>query len=772
MTRSRLSPPGQSLPLRILIALGRACASLRLAVVVITVYAVVLAWATVVESIYGYQSNAVHYGIYQTWWFEGLNLVLGLNVLFAVLVRFPWDKYLASLLHRWPGWLILGSFGAILWFAGHGLLADRLGGYGSWWWSRFGSWWAPCVIVLAALNVAYATVLHARWKRHQTGFLITHAGILVLLVGCWSTLRGGIDARLPVFEGESAWRALEDSQSLELTVYPSDVPTASAPPPDPGGREEPDHGLGPESTFRTIRVPFVAGPFNWDDYEQKCWFPWALARRDRGLVYHRDGIKLEVLDYYSDSREIPVPRLRLRTYSGLGPAGLAEDAGESVELVVKAARDPRGPHRRELGGGHRIVFWLARSDAEADAFLDSRPEGPLGGQGQIVLHTSGRKFHFDVDRLRRGSPQPLGETGWKVELVNVVPQLLGVQLQLLRNNQPPRRMILLADFPELSQHDHEAGIYGTYWFDPDAQRAEEVDRAYSPRVLGNARQPRIDVLQSPDGQLYHRAWKPPDVEEIGRLPTDGTRAVAFDGGEHKLAVEVEEFLPSRKPGTRMLPREFEPGKDPAYKRPQARIRLSVDGNREEFWLARLPYGVSGSPELGSRYRRVVEGSGRRAAVAMPGGEIDIGFRVYLQQFNRKLDPGSDKVSHYSSLVDFLDRHDETNRLKEDVLITLNAPVNFADPSSGRSYRLYQSSFSGPYRPGDPQFRRVVGGSQMRDRLFQSVLAVNYDPGRGVKYVGSLMICAGILTTFSMRSGFPGKKGRADEVGVAADGSAA
>ena len=119
--------------------------------------------------------------------------------------------------------------------------------------------------------------------------------------------------------------------------------------------------------------------------------------------------------------------------------------------------------------------------------------------------------------------------------------------------------------------------------------------------------------------------------------------------------------------------------------------------------------------------------------------LDLGFQVYLHQFRRKLDPGTGMPSHYSSRVDFLDLGDPPKKLQENVLITLNAPVDFADPRTGRTYRLFQSSFEGPWLPGDPEFDQLAGSDHSRDQLYLSQFSVNYDPGRGLKYAGCLMI---------------------------------
>jgi hypothetical protein len=177
------------------------------------------------------------------------------------------------------------------------------------------------------------------------------------------------------------------------------------------------------------------------------------------------------------------------------------------------------------------------------------------------------------------------------------------------------------------------------------------------------------------------------------------------------------------------------------------VRLSVNGKSEEFWLARLLADPGDAP-LGEE-QRVVEHEGRRVSITLVPDQVDLGFRVRLDKFNRKLDPGTGQASHYSSTVDLLDRHDD-KVLRRDVLITLNEPVNFSDPVTGRSFRLYQASFSGPFKPGDPAFESVAGTTP-REQIFASVLSANYDPGRGLKYAGSLLIVFGVFLIFYLRT---------------------
>jgi hypothetical protein len=134
----------------------------------------------------------------------------------------------------------------------------------------------------------------------------------------------------------------------------------------------------------------------------------------------------------------------------------------------------------------------------------------------------------------------------------------------------------------------------------------------------------------------------------------------------------------------------------------------------------------------------------------------------LHKFERKLDPGTSQASHYSSTVSRLPAEgaasgfERRTLLDDKVLITLNEPVNFSDPDTGRSYRIYQEAFRGPWKPGDAEFEsllRMSAREDLPDQLFLSWLTVNYDPGRGLKYFGCLMIVAGIATMFYMRAYF-------------------
>jgi hypothetical protein len=607
----------------------------------------------------------------------------------------------------------------------------------------YGTWWFAGLCALLGLNVFCAAAIRFPWKKHQTGFVVTHAGILLLLMGSWLSHTGGVDASLPVFEGESNWRAFEESQHFKLTVAPTAVAS----------------GSGPSAQRRVIEVPFVAGPFNWDDYRRLFWFPWSLARRDRGTVYDRDGIRLEVLDYYSDSVQLPVPRLLLRVEAESPLDDQTKDASLVELKVAREAEDSLpmrpfgGGDRQTLPHGQEVLFWMTGDGDETEAFRNAQPEGRLGPQGEIVLFTQGKKFAFAVDQLGKQKPQPLGTTGFVVELVEFVRDALAVKLLIHHGPQRTEPMVLLAAAPYANHHDYRDRVYGTFWYASAAsgQGASAAANAAAGEEAAAAG-PRLDILQGADRKLYGRAWRQGKLTAQAPIPSDGSAVTLFAGTPDRVALRCEQFTPSDRPDTQLLPLPFVREKMSAAKDRQARVRLTVDGRSEEFWLA----GIQVDPDDGRlprNQRRTVHGAGRDVSIVLPWDEIDVGFQVWLHKFERKLDPGTNEASYYASTVDFCQRRQLDRRLQKNVLITLNEPVNFTDPLTRRSFRIYQASFSGPFKPGDREFEQVVRGADMRKSLFQSILTVNYDPGRGLKYAGCLLIVLGIVILFYMKAYF-------------------
>ncbi len=669
-------------------------ASLRFAVVVIVALAIVLAWATIVETRLG--TEAVQFGFYQSWWFTVLVSLLGLSVLFSALVRLP-------------------------------------------------------------------------WKRHQTGFVITHGGILVLLVGCIFSMLWGIDAQLPVFEGHSAHLAYTQAQKFSIAIRPWAGPGADRQPVESAADAKP------------MELAFRGGPFSWRDYSRLSVFPWWLVPRDRGIVFQGEGIELEVLDYLSDAQLEPAPPLTLRVSRD-------RKQWETVSFEVRGFADPHSPHRtfgmgsrQELPGGERIVFWVAGSRAETEAFRRTVPQGALSAEGQVVFYQAGQVYRFSVEELRKPSGVRLGDTPLRVRYRQFNPRFLGLVFDvlaeptqgLISRSQPerslPHRLFLFADMVEFNRPVEEYGLFGSFWYavtEPDASgrgaagtergdagaRAEATGGAEGGQSILKPHLPRLDVMQGVDGHLYYRAWSRGKLQEVGILPADGAVVEVFRESGQPLYVGVEEFVPHDRPGVLLRAAPFGPKSRMAATRPFARVRLTVDGHSEETWLEAMPASpLVERPEPGQEL--TVAGRERCVSLTLQPQAIELGFSLFLHEFERKLDPGSSAPASYGSRVDVLDRQDSGRALARNIWISMNRPINVADPKTGRTYRVYQEAFRGPFRPGEPIFEQLVRGRTPTQELYLSWLTINYDPGRGLKYLGALLIVLGIACMFYMKAYF-------------------
>lgn len=103
--------------------------------------------------------------------------------------------------------------------------------------------------------------------------------------------------------------------------------------------------------------------------------------------------------------------------------------------------------------------------------------------------------------------------------------------------------------------------------------------------------------------------------------------------------------------------------------------------------------------------------------------LDLGFPVLLKKFDMTHYDGTQKAKTYSSEVEIIPPN---NRAPVAGLIEMNEPLKFG------GYTFYQASFNLDEKTGEPT---------------ASILSVNLDPGRWIKYLGSLILCLGIVWLF-------------------------
>ncbi|MCT4643097.1 MAG: cytochrome c biogenesis protein ResB [Bacteriovoracaceae bacterium] len=105
--------------------------------------------------------------------------------------------------------------------------------------------------------------------------------------------------------------------------------------------------------------------------------------------------------------------------------------------------------------------------------------------------------------------------------------------------------------------------------------------------------------------------------------------------------------------------------------------------------------------------------------------IDLPYQITLKQFVMKTNPGTKNAASYESFVDLLDPSQTTGATKHHVY--MNEPLKYDQ------FTFYQSSYYKD-KNGD----------------YASVFSVNYDPGRTLKYLGSLLLVLGSIWHYIIR----------------------
>src|SRR5580704_11922472 len=79
------------------------------------------------------------------------------------------------------------------------------------------SWFVTLEMFLLIVNLACAAIDRIPWKKHHIGFVVTHAGIITLLLGSFITQKQGIDGNVALGLNEATDSFIVTDQ--ELHVY-------------------------------------------------------------------------------------------------------------------------------------------------------------------------------------------------------------------------------------------------------------------------------------------------------------------------------------------------------------------------------------------------------------------------------------------------------------------------------------------------------------------------------------------------------------------------
>lgn len=589
------------------------------------------------------------------------------------------------------------------------------------------SWWFGFLLTLLAVNIACAALKKWPWKRHQTGFLITHIGLLTLLAG------GGISASF----GTSGVMLLVDDDRLASPGF---------------GAKADDHLFDRRrDTLRVRRAGKSGDEFLEADFAPG-WIPWSEAGLDSHLLnpfakalawiaqpvsperrWGMDDLQIEVVAYAPQADWDPLRRASPATPA---PSRFAA-ARFRIEspMVGKLPAQWIGDHEelRQLRLGPGLVQWLA-SDLNPQQLeeFSREPAAPeREAEGELVIGWGTRRWQWPVASLHSEKPIELAD-GWKLirakyqadaqRSTNGRPIDPALSIEL----KPPqgasyglvtlaRRAGALYPLPGYPSPDQLPPGFWVYYHPPDPAYGEASLRGLMRFALDR------------DGKLWmrslHRGPAPGDAwiaEPSFALRVEDQPRDIWPAMRGKF--QLEEYLPEAEALPECRPRERVGESEEVAAPPAVKCRLTRGALRQEVWLPRRP-GVEVVVPLGPESIGLVYTQRREP----------LGFEVELKKSILRTESASGMPEYQASRLVVRDPDSGT----------LEGETTLNEPFEHRGYKLYQ----GMIQPAGKDERGVS--------LHRSLLQVGYDPGVWFKYGGSLLVCCGIACMFWTKAYFFG-----------------
>jgi hypothetical protein len=609
------------------------------------------------------------------------------------------------------------------------------------------STWFAILLAFLAINIFCAALIRFPWKKRQTGFVVTHAGLLVLIFGSYWSFKTADEGNVGMLEGETRSELVRRNDPV-IRI-----------------RELDPHTQAP---LREYDLPFSPGPFAWGDGQA-----------------HLRGLGDLILNWLSGGR-LPSPAAGGEVLSQPGdpfrvvavkhlpasaPATVhrADPAGDPMARFQLLFKGPGMPEAREAFQTEedqwlkleRRFYRVVRSDTPAVIAFSSvdRPElvddflkppmdaGPRGIARFRYVDSAGKPRLFDLPldgQEGKTVSLPESDLSVKVEKVADFPTSEGGLFRILGEASIPVGMfeVRKGDGPVV---DHLAmaslpmvpNVMGNPQ-DPGSRPPQplvSIHMMVVPQLdpKTNGRFGQIEVLAGPDRNLYYRVFgrgkeSKTELRAAGPL-TMGKLIDAFGGGPGQpmtISFRVDDYLPAG------VEREiFEPIVLPKNQMeeaiPATLLALTVGDHTSEVWLQRnesLDAPAFKSVTVGDRIYEVAYDLDRKP----------LGFQLKLKDFDRGFEPGTEQSTKFVSQVLLTDTSEGLR--EQPHTISMNNPM------SHKGYTFYQMRYSALR---DPRSGQSTG-------QFQSVFQVGIDPGRPVKYAGCMLIVLGIFLQFYMRAG--------------------
>lgn len=533
--------------------------------------------------------------------------------------------------------------------------------------------WFDFLLFLLGVNVLCSAMVRFPWRKRQTGFVITHAGILIILLGSLITRKFGMEGQLMLTEGEIGRVIRMNDNVLAISAPQLNI----------------KENFDPSSILKNGIPSGKSVKYSLGDSGMVCYVDQYFHNpRSQEVVYEDGQIANPAIQVSLRRPELTTIMSQQWMYA-LDMQGNQMDFGlakvnfkkvDSQEELQKALSTPEKVDASESKGA--IILKHGEAHEAARIKVTDLQKGPV----QFEEHGKTYTAEF-ISLIERGKIQNNQLVEDPQGALNPV-----VRFKISSDNVEETHMAF-ALFPEFgSMHgDSGEGLNATYEY--------PVDQDVGPEN-------RMDIVMGPEGKLHYRTTNTGGTLKSGEI----TIGEEINTTWNNLLLKVEKFYPNAR-------RDFvvvEAGEDAPGQRNNPLMKVRLVNNGQEA-----------SGFVGFNSPKALMVGGVPVQINFGNQMYPLGFSVKLLDFRAPRYPGTNRPMRFESDVMLID---DSKSIEEEHRVFMNNPLVY------NGFKVYQSSY-------------IEGTNGQPD---VSIFTVAHAPGTMTIYVGSIILCLGMILIFGSK----------------------
>jgi hypothetical protein len=580
----------------------------------------------------------------------------------------------------------------------------------------YGAPWFNIWLILLGVNLTASALSRWPWKKYHSAFLITHLGIITLLIGSLIGRIFGVEGTITLFKGEPPTNRLLVDQH-QLRVHDVDGIIKGYPaeflhhPPDP---QHPKN-LGTLASGARLQIvdyaPAIESKLN------------PRAVKDGGAPALHFKIETAMMNQHLESWLLADDPQHGRFSMGLANIELKRGAANTVEAGVSPAPKQLGrlPPQAEAVDLEESIFAFSKAPDEQIGHVNKggstgakvQLEPPQNSnKGRVLVSLGGKETFFDVAE-NLGREVKIADSPFTLKIDNY-------WADFRIENGKPSSISDQPNNPAVLVTIRGKGVPATAPETKNPHGAGEMPTTGGPPTMpaaGEAAPNRLTIFVANDGALSYELVSRKNGKSSGKI--DINKSLTTGWADWQLV--IDRTMPQAEQWMDFIPQKSETTSAVAgaAELPDGvRIRVQQGGESFEQWV---PAG----------WQITVPTSPNETMVAYGWKTIPLPVGLELLDFEVKRNEGNDSPAGFKSTLRVTNSDGESAMGSCWMNRPFSYPSGWLRTWTGLTYKISQASWN-------------------PENLEQSSVQILRDPGWLLKWIGSLLVVIGVFTMFYLQ----------------------